>query len=64
MTAINLKNFFLWYTYDKSAEVSEKLADELRASRLYKASYQRQIVCKKAPYSLDCEDDRILRLRF
>ena len=32
------------------------MADELRASRLHEAAYQRRIVRNKAQYSLDCED--------
>ena len=56
MTTINLKDFYPWYTHDEYIEVSEKVADELRASRLYEAAYQRRIVRNKAQYSLDCED--------
>ena len=56
MTTINLKDFYPWYTRDEYIKVSEEVADELRASRLYEASYQRRIVRNKAQYSLDCED--------
>ena len=56
MTTINLKDFYPWYTHDEYIEVSEEVADELRASRLYEAAYQRRIVRNKAQYSLDCED--------
>ena len=56
MTTINLKDFYPWYTHDDYIEVSEEVADELRASRLYEAAYQRRIVRNKAQYSLDCED--------
>lgn len=56
MTTINLKDFYPWYTRDEYIEVSEEVADELRASRLYEAAYQRRIVRNKAQYSLDCED--------
>ena len=45
-----------WYTHDKYIEVSEEVADELRASRLYEAAYQRRLIRNKAQYSLDCED--------
>ena len=31
MTTINLKDFSLWYTHDECIEVSEEVADELRA---------------------------------
>ena len=46
MTTINLKDFYPWYTRDEYIKVSEEVADELRASRLYEASYQRRIVRK------------------
>ncbi len=56
MTTINLKDFYPWYTNDEYIEVSEEVADELRASRLYEAAYQRRVIRNKAQYSLDCED--------
>ena len=56
MTTINLKDFYPWYTRDEYIEVCEEVADELRASRLYEAAYQRRIVRNKAQYSLDCDD--------
>ena len=56
MTTINLKDFYPWYSHDEYIEVSEEVADELRASRLYEAAYQRRIVRNKAQYSLDCDD--------
>ena len=56
MTTINLKDFYPWYTHDEYKEVSVEVADELRASRLYEAAYQRRIVRNKAQYSLDCAD--------
>ena len=56
MTTINLKDFYPWYTHDEYIEVSEEVADELRASRLYEAAYQRRVIRNKAQYSLDCED--------
>ena len=56
MTTINLKDFYPWYPHDEYIEVSEEVADELRASRLYEAAYQRRIVRNKAQYSLDCDD--------
>ena len=56
MTTINLKEFYPWYTHDEYIEVSEEVADELRASRLYEAAYQRRVIRNKAQYSLDCDD--------
>ena len=38
MTTINLKDFYPWYTHDEYIEVSEEVADELRASKLYEAA--------------------------
>lgn len=56
MTAINLKDFYAWYTHDEYIEVSEEVAAELRAAKLYEAAHQRRIVRNKAQYSLDCDD--------
>ena len=56
MTTINLKDFYPWYTHDEYIEVSEEVAEEFRASRLYEAAYQRRVIRNKAQYSLDCED--------
>ena len=39
MTTINLKDFYPWYIHDEYIELSEEVADELRASRLYEAAY-------------------------
>lgn len=39
MTTINLKDFYPWYTHDEYLEVSEEVADELRANKLYEAAY-------------------------
>ncbi len=56
MTTINLKDFYAWYTHDEYIEVSDEVAAELRADKLYEAAYQRRIVRNKAQYSLDCDD--------
>ena len=56
MTTINLTDFYAWYARDEYIEVSEEVADELRASRLYEAAYQRRVIRNKAQYSLDCAD--------
>ena len=56
MTTINLKDFYPWYTHDEYIEVSDEVAAELRADKLYEAAYQRRIVRNKAQYSLDCDD--------
>ena len=39
MTTINLKDFYYWYTQDQFIEVSEEVAEELRASRRREAAY-------------------------
>lgn len=56
MTTINLKEFYPWYTHDEYIEVSDEVAVELRAAKLYEAAHQRRIVRNKAQYSLDCDD--------
>ena len=67
MTTINLKDFYYWYTHnlkdfyywyiqDQFIEVSEEVAEALRASVRYEAAYQRRLTRHKAQYSLDCED--------
>ena len=56
MMTINLKDFYPWYTHDEYIEVSEEVADELQANKLYELAYQRRIVRNKAQYSLDCDD--------
>ena len=35
MTTINLKDFYSWYTHDEYIEVSDEVAAELRADKLY-----------------------------
>ena len=56
MTTINLKDFYSWYTHDEYIEVSDEVAAELRADKLYEAAYQRRGIRNKAQYSLDCDD--------
>lgn len=56
MTTINLKDYYFWYTHDEYIEVSEEVAAELRADKLYEAAYQRRVTRNKAQYSLDRED--------
>ena len=56
MTTINLKDFYSWHTHDEYIEVSDEVAAELRAAKLYEAAHQRRIVRNKAQYSLDCDD--------
>ena len=56
MTTINLKDFYPWYTHDEYIEVSDEVAAELRADKLYELAYQRRVIRNKAQYSLDCDD--------
>ena len=56
MTTINLKDFYSWYTHDEYIEVSDEVAAELRADKLYEAAYQRRVIRNKAQYSLGCDD--------
>ena len=56
MTTINLKNYYHWYKHDEYIEVPDEVAEELKADKLYGASYQRQLMRNKAHYSLDCDD--------
>ena len=56
MTTINLKDFYAWYTHDEYIEVSDEVAAELKADKLYEAAHQRRTTRNKAHYSLDAED--------
>ena len=56
MTTINLKDYYFWYTADEYIEVSDEVAAELRADKLYEAAYQRRMIRNKAQYSLDCDN--------
>ena len=56
MITINLKDYYFWYTHDEYIEVSDEVAAELRADKLYEAAYQRRVIRNKAQYSLDCND--------
>ncbi len=56
MTTINLKDFYAWYMTDEYIEVSDEVAAELRADKLYEVAHQRRTIRNKAQYSLDCDD--------
>ena len=56
MTTINLKDFYAWYTHDEYIEVSDEVAAELKADKLYEEAHQRRTTRNKAQYSLDCND--------
>ena len=56
MTTINLRNFYPWYKEDQYIEVSDEVAEELRAGKRGEAAYQRRVTRNRAQYSLDCDD--------
>ena len=47
MTTINLKDFYTWYTHDEYIEVSDEVAAELRADKLYELAHQRRITATR-----------------
>ena len=53
MTIINLRDFYYWYTQDEYMEVSDDVAETLRASVRYEAAYTERVRYNKAYYSLD-----------
>ncbi len=56
MTTINLREFYPWYIEDQFIEVTDKVAEELRAGRRAEVAHQRRVTRNKAQYSLDCDD--------
>ena len=56
MTTINLRDFYPWYTHDEYIEVSEEVAEELRADKRYEVTHHRRMKRNKANYSLDADD--------
>ena len=56
MTTINLREFFYWYKVDEYIEVSDEVAEELRADKRFEAAYAKRVRYNKAFYSLDCDD--------
>lgn len=56
MTTINLKEFFYWHITDELIEVTEEVAEELRADKRYEFNHWRRAKRNKANYSLDAGD--------
>lgn len=56
MTTINLKEFFYWYRSDEYIEVTDEVAEELRADKRYEVTHHRRMKRNKANYSLDADD--------
>ena len=48
MTIINLRDFYYWYTQDEYMEVSDDVAEALRASVRYEAAYTERARYNKA----------------
>ena len=56
MTTINLKEFYPWYDHAEYIEVTDEVAEELKAGKRYEHAYIRRVMRNKAQYSLDCDD--------
>ena len=56
MKTINLRKYFYWYKVDEYIEVSDEVAEELRADKDYEITHWRRMKRNKANYSLDAED--------
>lgn len=56
MTTINLREFFYWYKADEFIEVTDEVAQELRAGKVEDVTHWRRLKRNKANYSLDAGD--------
>ena len=56
MTTINLRKYFYWYKVDEYIEVSDEVAEELRADKDYEINHWRRMKRNKFNYSLDADD--------
>lgn len=56
LTTINLRVFYPWYLHDEYIDVTDEVAEALRAGTRYEISYRRRVTRNKAQYSLDCDD--------
>lgn len=56
MTTINLREFYPWYIKDEFIEVTEEVAEELRAGKRGEAAHAERVRYNKAYYSLDADD--------
>lgn len=56
MTTINLREFFYWYKVDEFIEVTDEVAQELRAGKVEDVTHWRRLKRNKANYSLDAGD--------
>lgn len=55
MVEINLKDYYYWYIMDEFVEISDEVAEELRAGKRYEAVYRRRMKRNKVN-SLDTGD--------
>lgn len=55
MVKINLKDYYYWYITDELIEVSDEVAEELRAGKQYESVYRRRMKRNKVN-SLDAGD--------
>ena len=55
MTTINLKEFFYWYKADEYIEVTDEVAEELRADKRHEVTHHRRMKRNKANYSLNAD---------
>ena len=51
MTTINLRKYFYWYKVDEYIEVSDEVAEELRADKDYEINHWRRMKRNKSNYS-------------
>ena len=56
MITINLREFYPWYTQDELIEVSDEVAEEMKASRRYDKIHKQRTRRNKSYYSLDVHD--------
>ena len=56
MAAINLKDFYPWYTHDEFVDVPEEIAEELFAHRRQEKSQKQRARRNKSFYSIDLND--------
>ena len=56
MRKINLRDFYPWYIHDEFIEISDEVAEELIADKLYQKTHSQRTRRNKAFYSLDAQD--------
>ena len=56
MAKINLRDYYPWYTGEEIVEVSDEVAEALKADKRYEDAYKHRVFRNKAHYSLDAND--------